>query len=167
MAEIVGIWIIDPDLESLIDDIKSTLLSNLAEMFGLALDEAVDRWGNGGGYDASGEEVSWDGMTKKGPPVLLDTGNLMESLELILLEEGWDAKFDITSTAEVYGRKGGKWAVHPKNVSIWNDWIPHKNVPKEYRENGEAYSEIRSKAFQEVVREWLDRGDLRVATYLD
>ena len=161
MAEIVGTWIIDPDLESLLDDIKSTLLSNLAEMFGLALDEAVDRWGSGGGYDASGEEVSWDGMTKKGPPVLLDTGNLIDSLELVLLDDGYDAKFDITSTAEVYGRKGGKWAVHPKNVSIWNDWIPHKNVPKGYRVGSEAWDDAVTNSTSETMNKWINRGSIR------
>ena len=161
MAEIVGTWIIDPDLESLLDDIKSTLLSNLAEMFGLALDEAVDRWGSGGGYDASGEEVNWDGITKKGPPVLLDTGNLIDSLELVLKDDGYDAKFDITSTAEVYGRKGGKWAVHPKNVSIWNDHIPHKNVPKGYRVGSEAWDDAVTNSTSETMNKWINRGSIR------
>ena len=161
MAEIVGTWIIDPDLESLIDDIKSTLLSNLAEMFGLALDEAVDRWGSGGGYDASGDEISWDGMTKKGPPVLLDTGNLIDSLELVLKDDGYDAKFDITSTAEVYGRKGGKWAVHPKNVSIWNDWIPHKNFPAGYRVDSEAWNMAIDNAISDSMAILIEDGSIK------
>ena len=167
MAERIGKWIIDPTVEELLDQMMSRLEENLLEMFNLALDQTVDRWNNGGGYDDLGDEISWDGMTTKGPPVLLDTGNLMDSLEYIILEDGYNFKFDITSTAEVYGRKGEKWAVHPKNVSIWNDWIPHKNVPKEYREYGEAYVETRREAYQGVVKEWLDRGDIRIATYLD
>ena len=164
MAEIIGEWIIDPNLETIIDRIETSVIENLSEMFGLALDETVNTWASGGGYNDSGEEISWNNFTKKGQPVLLDTGNLMESLELVLLEEGWDFKFDITSTAEVYGRKGEMYAVTPQNVSIWNSWIPHKNVPKQYREGGEAYTKVRDEAFQEVVKEWLDRGDLRLTT---
>ena len=164
MAEIIGEWIIDPNLETIIDRIETSVIENLSEMFGLALDETVNTWASGGGYNDSGEEISWNNFTKKGQPVLLDTGNLMESLELVLLEEGWDFKFDITSTAEVYGRKGEMYKVTPQNVSIWNSWIPHKNVPKQYREGGEAYTKVRDEAFQEVVKEWLDRGDLRLTT---
>jgi len=161
MAEIVGDWIIDLDLEAVKDRIEASVIEDLSEMFGLALDETVDRWGSGGGYDASGEEVSWDGMTKKGPPVLLDTGNLIDSLELILFDGGWDAKFDITSTAEVYGRKGGKWAVHPKNVSIWNDWIPHKNFPAGYRVESEAWDTAIRNAVSDSMEELLQDGTIR------
>ena len=162
MAEIYGDWIIDPNLETVIDRIEVSVLENLSDIFGLALDETVDRWGSGGGYNDSGEEISWDGLTKKGPPVLNDTGNLMEALELVLLEEGWDAKFDITSTAEVYGRKGGKWAVHPKNVSIWNDWIPHKNVPAGYRVDSEAWLMAIKSATSGAMEELLEDGTIRL-----
>ena len=164
MAEIVGAWTVDPSILELSRQMISRAEEGFLEMFGLALDETVDRWGRGGGYNDSGEEISWNGLTKKGPPVLLDTGNLLEPLEYVILEDGHDFKFDITSTAEVYGRKGEMYAVTPQNVSIWNSWIPHKNVPKQYREGGEAYTKVRDEAFQEVVKEWLDRGDLRLTT---
>ena len=161
MAEIVGDWIVDPDIETVKDRIEVSVIENLSDMFGLALDETVGRWGNGGGYNAAGEEISWEGMTKKGPPVLLDTGNLIDALELVLLDGGWDAKFDITSTAEVYGRKGGKYAVHPKNVSIWNDWIPHKNFPAGYRVDSEAWNMAIDNAISDSMAILIEDGSIK------
>ena len=164
MAEIIGEWIIDPNLETIIDRIETSVIENLSEMFGLALDETVNTWASGGGYNDSGEEISWNNFTKKGQPVLLDTGNLMESLELVLLEEGWDFKFDITSTAEVYGRKGEMYKVTPQNVSIWNSWIPHKNVPAEYRVDSEAWLMAIQNAVSDSMEGLLQDGSIKLNT---
>ena len=161
MAEIIGAWVIDPNLKAIVDRIAVSVLENLSGIFDLALDEAVDRWGDGGGYNSAGEEISWDGLTKKGPPVLLDTGNLIDALELVLLDGGWDAKFDITSTAEVYGRKGEKHAVHPKNISIWNDWIPHKNFPAGYRVDSEAWNMAIDNAISDSMAILIEDGSIK------
>ena len=164
MAEIVGAWTVDPSILELSRQMISRAEEGFLEMFGLALDETVDRWGRGGGYNDSGEEISWNGLTKKGPPVLLDTGNLMEALEYVILEDGHDFKFDITSTAEVYGRKGEMYAVTPQNVSIWNSWIPHKNVPAEYRVDSEAWLMAIQNAVSDSMEGLLQDGSIKLNT---
>ena len=81
---------------------------------------------------------------------------------MVLLEEGWDAKFDITSTAEVYGRKGEMYAVTPQNVSIWNSWIPHKNVPAGYRVDSEAWLMAIKSAVSDSMEGLLQDGSIKL-----
>ena len=122
------------------------LASNIIERISLeALDSAKSAWIKGKGYDSSGNLVTWHGLStkykmatgRKNPP-LNDTGNMLNSLEVVLTSKEDERKFEFqindTGTSS-YGdrkRKKGSTPVHAKNLSIWHSDRSHLGTPKEY-----------------------------------
>ena len=139
MAEVVGNWIFRPSLDSFIDDLYISVLDNIIpKVAEKAFNLVMDAWDNEKGYTNNGDLIKWarSPKSKRTNPILKDTGVLQSSIEIIFFDGGADFKFE-ASGGSIY-----KSGATVEEVSSYNDYNPHTNVPQEYMPGGSEWVRI-------------------------
>ena len=122
MAEQIGDVIFKPSVEAIVDKMLDDFVVAISKMADEGFNKVHSKWSQGIGYNQAGEEIEWE-ATKQVNPILIDSGVLKRSLEIVLRDEGFDG-FDLavlsTDTSLYRQDENAKYKRHPAIISEWN-----------------------------------------------
>tara|TARA_Y100000310_G_C20398361_1_gene676202 strand:- start:237 stop:722 length:486 start_codon:yes stop_codon:yes gene_type:complete len=130
MAETIpGGYTFDPSVESIALEIIDYVIDNsVPKIAEQAHNTIMMSWDDEQGYSHNGSLFTWQRSpkSKRKNPILFDTGVLKSSIDIIFFNGGLEFKF------EASGGSKYKSGATVEEVSSYNDYNPHTNVPKEY-----------------------------------
>ena len=143
MAEQSGNLVFNPSIEGVInklvnDSIKNMVLRSSKE----AHDLVISQWNKGAGYDSNGLLSPWTPNKRKNP-TLIDTATLKSSLNIVIIDGGFDFMFEVSGSSDYAS------GLSVEEVSDYNSDRPHTGVPREYT----AEPDIGSEAYKILVEE--------------
>ena len=126
MAERLGNLEFSPSIDSVIEDwINDSIKSTIKRASKEAHDLVMSKWSQGIGYNSSGIEGAWV-KNSRDNPTLMDTLTLKQSLNIKLLDGGYDFTFEVSGASDYFS------GASVEEVSEYNSDRPHTNVPIEY-----------------------------------
>ena len=158
MAEQSGNLVFNPSIEGVInklvnDSVKNMVLRSSKE----AHDLVISQWNKGAGYDSNGLLSPWTPNKRKNP-TLIDTGTLQSSLNIVLIDGGFDFMFEVSGSSDYAS------GASVEEVSEYNSDRPHTNIPIEYAAqptSGERAFEILTEEINSVFNQLVSSGKIK------
>ena len=139
MPEQIGSWILEPSLASIVDEAIDFMIQNsIPSIAEQAYNTIMMDWDSEQGYSSNGSPVPWSRSpkSKRTNPILLDTGVLKSSVDIVFFDGGAEFRFEAT------GGHTYKSGATVQEVSSYNDGNPHTNPPEEYMVGGAEWKRI-------------------------
>tara|TARA_Y100000310_G_C20417599_1_gene685099 strand:+ start:105 stop:584 length:480 start_codon:yes stop_codon:yes gene_type:complete len=113
-------------------------------------------WANEQGYSSDGSPFSWQRSpkSKRKNPILSDTGVLQSSIDIVFFDDGFEFKFEV-SGGSIY-----KSGATVEEVSSYNDYNPHTNVPAEYMPGGSEWNRIIAADVIQKINDLMSEGKI-------
>ena len=103
MAEKIGKWIVDPSIDSIVDESVDFLIQNfIPKLAEEAHNIIMIDWDKQRGYSSGGSSLQWtrSPKSKRKNPILFDTGVLKSSIDIIFFDGGADFRFEASGGSQ-------------------------------------------------------------------